>query len=141
MDETLSSMGTFSSPEKVRSKISDFKILSRLGEGSFSTVYKVERLTDNKIYAMKKVRMGRLSEREKSNALNEIRILASARCDHIIEYKDSFFDGSSDCLCIIMEFAGEGDLLEKLNKLKTLNKSKYDSSMKTPNQIMTGGDK
>lgn len=93
MEETLSSFGTFPSAEKVRSKISDFKVLGHLGEGTFSTVYKVERLTDHKIYAMKKVKMGRLSEREKSNALNEIRILASARSHHIIEYKDSFFDG------------------------------------------------
>ena len=106
MDETVSSVGTLASGEKKWTKINEFKILGRLGEGSFSTVYKVQRNTDGKIYAMKKVRMSRLTEREKSNALNEIRILASAKSDHIIEYRDSFFDGNSDSLCIIMEYAG-----------------------------------
>jgi NIMA (never in mitosis gene a)-related kinase 1/4/5 len=59
--------------------------------------------------------MTRLSEKEKASSLNEIRILASVRSPHVIEYKDSFFDESSDSLCIVMEFAGEGDLLSKLN--------------------------
>jgi len=111
MDETVSSVGTLASPEKKLSKINEFKVLGSLGEGSFSTVYKVQRYADGKIYAMKKVRMSRLTEREKSNALNEIRILASTKSDHIVEYKDSFFDGSSDSLCIVMEYAENGDLL------------------------------
>ena len=71
---------------------------------------------------MKKVRLSRLNDKEKANALNEIRILASIKNPHIIEYRDSFFDESSDSLCIIMEFAGEGDLLSKLNKYKAANK-------------------
>lgn len=122
MEETISSFGTFASPVKPNSRLGDFKILSRLGEGAFSTVYKVERQTDKRVYAMKKVRLGRLSEKEKANALNEIRILASIRSRHVIEYRDSFFDESSDSLCIIMEFAADGDLLTKLNALKLKNK-------------------
>ena len=55
--------------------------------------------------------MSRLSEKDKSNALNEIRILASLKSDHVVEYRDSFFDAQSESLCIIMEYAGEGDLL------------------------------
>lgn len=35
--------------------LKDFIPLNKLGEGSFSTVYKVKRLNDNKIYALKKV--------------------------------------------------------------------------------------
>lgn len=35
--------------------LKDFIPLDKLGEGSFSTVYKVKRLGDNKIYALKKV--------------------------------------------------------------------------------------
>lgn len=37
----------------------------------------VKRNSDNQEYAMKKVRMGNLKLRERENALNEIRILAS----------------------------------------------------------------
>ncbi len=59
------------------SSIRDFVPLAKLGEGTFSTVYKVRRLSDQKIYALKKVRLNNLSQKEKENALNEIRILAS----------------------------------------------------------------
>lgn len=121
MDETVSSFGTFASPIKSNSRLNDFKILGKLGEGSFSIVYKVLRLLDNKVYAMKKVFLNKLNEKEKANSLNEIRILASIHNDHIIEYRESFFDETSESLCIIMEYAGEGDLLSKLKELKNNN--------------------
>ena len=50
----------------------DFEMIKKLGSGSFSTVYKVRRKEDNKIYALKQVKMNMLSSKEKENALNEI---------------------------------------------------------------------
>jgi serine/threonine protein kinase len=38
--------------------LSDFVILSKIGEGSFSSVHKVNRTSDKKIYALKQVLMG-----------------------------------------------------------------------------------
>ena len=55
----------------------DFTVLKKIGEGAFSIVYSVKRNSDGTLYAMKKVKMGKLSAKEKENALNEIRILAS----------------------------------------------------------------
>ena len=55
----------------------NFHILNKLGEGAYSVVYKVHRINDGQEYALKKVRMGNLSAKEKENALNEVRILAS----------------------------------------------------------------
>lgn len=52
--------------------IKDFQILSKLGEGAYSSVYKVKRISDNQIYAMKRVKLLSLKEKEKENALNEI---------------------------------------------------------------------
>ena len=57
----------------------DFQIISKLGEGAFSVVYKVKRLSDGLEYALKKVRMNGLNVKEKENAVNEARILASIR--------------------------------------------------------------
>ena len=48
-----------------------------LGEGVFGQVYLVRRKKDNQTYAMKKVKLTTLKSKEKENALNEIRILAS----------------------------------------------------------------
>lgn len=63
---------------------------------------------------MKKVKMGKLTEREKQNALNEVRILASIQHPNIIGYKEAFFEDSTSSLCIVMEFADGGDLLQMI---------------------------
>lgn len=60
---------------------------------------------------MKKVKMMSLSTKEKENALNEVRILASIKSENIISYKEAFYDEKSSTLCIIMEFATKGDVL------------------------------
>lgn len=58
-----------------------------LGDGSYSCVYKVRRIEDNQEYALKKVKMLNLSDREKENALNEVRILASIKHKNVVSYK------------------------------------------------------
>lgn len=35
--------------------LANFQILSKIGEGAYSTVHKVKRLTDGKVYALKQV--------------------------------------------------------------------------------------
>jgi NIMA (never in mitosis gene a)-related kinase len=39
------------------------------GEGAYSSVYKVQRNSDKELYALKKVKMENLSDKEKYNAL------------------------------------------------------------------------
>jgi len=43
----------------------NFTIIKKLGDGAFSTVFSVKRNSDGNRYAMKKVKMGKLSEKEK----------------------------------------------------------------------------
>jgi NIMA (never in mitosis gene a)-related kinase len=94
--------------------LKNFEILSKLGEGSYSTVFQVKRSSDSQLYALKKVRLHSLKEKEKRNALNEIRILASVAHPNIISYKEAFFDEESRSLCLVMEFADGGDLYQKI---------------------------
>ena len=76
--------------------ISNFlTFLLYLGEGAYSSVYHVRRIADGDYYALKKVRMQKLSDKEKENALNEVRILASIRHPNIIAYKEAFIDEAS----------------------------------------------
>ena len=72
--------------------------MSKSGEGAYSTVFKVERIADKKIYALKKVKLNNLSQKEKLNALNEVRILASLNSSYVISYKEAFFEESESCL-------------------------------------------
>ena len=92
----------------------DFKIISKLGEGAYSTVYKVKRIVDGDIYALKKVQLLNLSEKEKQNSLNEVRLLASIKSNFVISYKEAFFDEKDSTLGIVMEFADGGDLYQKI---------------------------
>jgi serine/threonine protein kinase len=94
--------------------IRDFQIISKLGEGAYSSVYKVKRLSDSQEYALKKVKLLNLSEKEKQNALNEVRILASIRHTNMCGYKEAFLEESSNSLCIVMEYANNGDLFQKI---------------------------
>lgn len=92
------------------SKIDDFIFLEKIGKGSYSSVYRVKRKNDKEEYALKKVSMAALKDKEKENALNEVRILASINHPCMISFKDCFFDAKSNSLCIVMEYADQGDL-------------------------------
>lgn len=63
--------------------------------------------------------MNKLCEKEKENAVNEVRILASIDHINVIAYKEAFFDDTSNSLIIVMEFAQGGDLLNKIEKHQT----------------------
>ena len=95
-----------------------FNILSKIGEGSYSTVLKVQRIADGNIYALKRVKFYKLSEKERENALNEIRILASVKNKNVISYKEAFFDEKDSSLGIVMEYADNGDLFQLITERK-----------------------
>ena len=52
----------------------DFQICRLLGKGSYGSVYKVIRKSDNQEYAMKEVSLKDLSQKEREEAVNEIRM-------------------------------------------------------------------
>ena len=63
-----------------------------------------------------------MNQKEISNSLNEVRLLASIKSPYIIGYKDAFIDENTKCLCIITEFANQGDLAGKIKTLKKSNR-------------------
>lgn len=69
-----------------------------LGDGAYSSVYRVKRIADGEIYALKKVKLHHLSDKEKENAINEVRILASLKNVNIIQYKEAFVEPSTQSL-------------------------------------------
>ncbi|GAB5035304.1 Hypothetical protein NocV09_02500600 [Nannochloropsis oceanica] len=94
--------------------IEQFEILKTLGEGAFASVHKVTRRVDGKTYALKKVDVSSLDDKELLSALNEIRLLASFAHPRIVRLYETFLDGSN--LCIVMEYCGWGDLAMKIKR-------------------------
>lgn len=82
-----------------------FVITKTIGKGAFSVVYKVKRIEDSKYYALKKVPLKTLKEKEIENALNEVRILASIKHPNIIAFKEAFYNNNTHELNIVMEYA------------------------------------
>ncbi len=62
------------------------------------------------------IKLQKLKEKDKKNALNEIRFLASIECPYIVSYKEAFYDTASERLCIVMELANGGDLQGMIKK-------------------------
>ena len=101
----------------------NFEIISKLGSGGFSKVYKVKRKIDDQIYALKKVQILGLSEKQKMSSLNEIRVLASINSKYVVNYKEAFLDEKDSSLCLVMEYADRGDLANRIQEQK--KKGKY----------------
>ncbi len=98
--------------------LSEFSVRKQLGEGAYSIVYLATRKCDKRNYALKIVKMPKLSDKERANALSEVRFLASLRHKNIIGYKAAFIDEPTGNLCIVMEFADGGDLTSKVSECK-----------------------
>lgn len=75
------------------------------------------------MYALKRIKIGTLDEKDKKNTLNEVRILASLRHPNIISrhnlpaYRDAFFDERAKEFCIVTDYADGGDLFEYIKSV------------------------
>ena len=96
----------------------DFHIAECVGKGSFASVYKVIRRSDAKVYALKRVKIDKLSREEIGSVLNEIRFLASLQTNHIVRFFDAFLESEERELCMVMEYCGGGDLSHKIERYR-----------------------
>jgi NIMA (never in mitosis gene a)-related kinase len=74
------------------------------------------RKADGRIYVIKRVSMGDMSEKAQAEAVNEVLLLAKMRSRHVVQYCDSFVEQRS--LHIVMEYCNRGDLKALLKKAK-----------------------
>ena len=82
----------------LRKLVSNKSELINVGDGAYSNVFRVKRYEDSQMYAIKKVKLDHLSEKERENAINEVRILASIKHPNVIQYKEAFLDENSKSL-------------------------------------------
>jgi len=101
--------------------MSHFEVLSELGRGSYGVVYKVKALKDNNVYALKKLHIKHMKPKHQREALQEMLLLKELSHPNIIRYYSSFIE--RECLYILMEHAGGGDLYTILKRMK--NSKRY----------------
>ena len=92
---------------------SNYKLISILGEGAFSTVYKALDTRLNKPVAIKIISKGHLTPKQFNNIKNEIKIMK--RTHHhpnILQMYDSF-DTPDHCF-LILEYCNGGEIFNKI---------------------------
>ncbi|KAG2431324.1 hypothetical protein HYH02_013452 [Chlamydomonas schloesseri] len=97
-----------------------FKVLKFLGKGSYGSVFLVQRLADSQTYALKEMDVRSMSQAEREDSINEIRLLASVNHPNVVCYNEAFLDGNR--LCIIMEYAADGDLAKVIKKQQMMKR-------------------
>ena len=105
----------------VGSKLSDFTIKKKLGEGNFGAVYLVHSKITKKLYAMKEIKPNRYkSEAQRSNIEKEIKLLENLHHPHVITYFTSFRENDNNY--IVTEYINGGSLEDLIKKKITQNK-------------------
>ena len=79
-----------------------------LGRGKFSVVHRTRRREDGRAVALKKVQVFEMGTSERTECMNEIRLLQSMTHPHIIMYLDCVMECNE--LTVVMELAEHGDL-------------------------------
>jgi len=97
-----------SGPPTTAGKPSSFRIVKKLGEGSYAEVYQVIREADGRTYALKETDLSGLSHAERMDAVQEIRLMTAINHPQIVRCHEAFLKDAK--LCTVMELACSGDL-------------------------------
>lgn len=105
--------------QATENRLWDYRILEKIGQGEYGIVYKVRHKHTDEVYALKKINITNLTEKEKIQAFKEVKLLRKLDHKHIIRYFESFL--SADNLYIVMEYAEKGDLATAMQHKRNLN--------------------
>lgn len=94
---------------KEREEFEKYKKIKLLGEGSFGKAYLIERVSDRLMCVMKTIDIGRMSESEKRETLQEAKIIEHLSHANIVKFIE-VFKTKRGKLCIVMDYADGGDL-------------------------------
>ena len=104
--------------------INGYKIIERIGVGSYGRVYKVSK--NNTYYVLKEIPLNLSSAAQKINSVqNEADILSSLDNKYVVKFYKSFKKNKN--IYIIMEYCDNGDLCTFLSRMKKhrINDSYY----------------
>ncbi len=97
-----------------------YEIVKSIGSGSFGQVYLVRHKREEKLYVIKKIKTRDMSQKDRENTENEVRLLQKLRHSNIVSYKDSYLD-RDQYLNIVMVHCEGGDMFNKIKAAKGKN--------------------
>ena len=116
-------------PHNSKFFIREYKIIKQIGEGSYASIYKVQKDNSNEVYVLKQIPITEeeLNDTQNLNDIkNESLILSKIHSPYIVKFYDSFFH--KNCLNIITEFCSAGDLCDYLS-MYINNKKKMNEKL------------
>ena len=97
-----------------------YKVIQKLGQGSFGAAYKVMNIEDNNFYVIKQIKIKDASKKELESIKNEANILSSINSEYVVKLYESFNDKNS--FNIVMEFCDGLDLRTFINEYRESKK-------------------
>merc|ERR1719253_2385986 len=94
--------------------------LKDIGSGSYGKAVLVQD-REGKLYVMKIIDMSRMDQKQRKDAINEVRVLSSLKHPYIVSYRESFTENKS--LAIVMDYADGGDLHQRIQRTREAGKS------------------
>jgi len=105
-----------------RKKAKEYENLATIGQGAFGVAILVRRVMDGLTLVIKKVKVGMMTEKERTDALQEVSILSKLQHPHVIAYHEAFL--SDGLLNIVLDYADGGTLEDRIKSAKK-NDYKY----------------
>ena len=96
----------------IRKPMLKFLVVRQLGAGMHSTVQLVQRKQDSRLLVIKRW------TKSQPEALREAKMLKALRHPNIVRVHEYFTDPATQQLCIVMDFATQGDLQCRIDKAK-----------------------
>ena len=96
-----------------------YKIIEKIGKGTFGNVYKLEK--NNKFYALKKISIKDLDQEEIDKIKQEAKILSDLDNENIIKYYDC--KEEDDYFNIVMEYGGKSNLYNLIQSYRQKNEN------------------
>lgn len=97
----------------------EYEIVRPLGNGAFSQVYLAINPHTKSPVAIKKVAKAELSQRQIEKLQNEADLLSRIQHRNVVRLLD-YYDQEDDNICLVFEYAEQGDLLQYVLKRKCL---------------------
>jgi len=96
-------------PGRGYSKIRD------IGQGSYGKATLVQD-REGRMYVMKVIDISRMDSKQRKEAANEVKVLASLKHPYIVSYRESFTENRN--LYIVMDYADGGDLHQRISRTR-----------------------